>query len=286
MIEQSSEAEIPAQTGSLVEFEGVEMSAEEAAEMQAGFNQQEEVPVALDEPVVEAAPVAEDAEPQDITFSTLENGEKQVRLATGEVYRGKDDSEVMRKMGMGKIEASRTIHSLKNPPPPPPQAPSPAAQAAEMDATAKIMADYTAQGLGYKNSAEMLEEISLFRSQSQQLGLSMQQQNEAQMMDNFMRATPDFTPTQANAEKIDEILTKLNLPLNADTLHFAHFAAKGQGLYTAAAPPQVAIAAPPRNYMPPPPSGNAPAATGRGNPSIMEQEAMTLEELDSLMLTQ
>lgn len=286
MIEQSSEAEIPAQTGSLVEFEGVEMSAEEAAEMQAGFNQQEEVPVALDEPVVEAAPVAEDAEPQDITFSTLENGEKQVRLATGEVYRGKDDSEVMRKMGMGKIEASRTIHSLKNPPPPPPQAPSPAAQAAEMDATAKIMADYTAQGLGYKNSAEMLEEISLFRSQSQQLGLSMQQQKEAQVMDNFMRATPDFTPTQANAEKIDEILTKLNLPLNADTLRFAHSAVKGQGLYEAAATPQVAIAAPPRNYMPPPPSGNAPAATGRGYPSIMEQEAMSLDELDSLMLTQ
>jgi hypothetical protein len=66
------------------------------------------------EPAV-AEPAAADP---DFTFATLENGQREMRLATGQVYRGKDDAELYGQLAKAQVAASRRITELSRAPEP------------------------------------------------------------------------------------------------------------------------------------------------------------------------
>ena len=115
--------------------------------------------VAPTEPVAEPAvePVVEPVADQDFTFSTLENGQREMRLSTGQVYRGKDDAELYSQLAKAQISASKRITELSHAATPvtpvAPVAPEP-----PVDATALAIADLMAPAFGKKNGIELINE--------------------------------------------------------------------------------------------------------------------------------
>src|SRR5665213_701729 len=86
------------------------------------------------------AEVSPAADP-DFTFSTLENGQREMRLSTGQVYKGKDDAELYGQLAKAQVAASKRITELSHAPAPvaPPAAAAPAIPEA-VDSTALAIA--------------------------------------------------------------------------------------------------------------------------------------------------
>ena len=239
-------------------------------------------------PVVETpgeeTPAAEPAVPDsDFTFSTLENGQREMRLSTGQVYRGKDDAELYGQLAKAQVAASRRITELsRTPEPVAPVAPIPTAPDV-VDPTALAIADLMAPAFGAKNGAEL---VAAFAEQqrianAQQEFMAAQQANfEAA---NFFRAVPEFSKSQADADRIDGFLQENGLPFNAKTAEMAYYTLKAKGEMNAAPVPNRAAA--PKNNMPPPPVGTAPANTGKGTPSEADLWKMTADELQEFLTT-
>jgi hypothetical protein len=225
--------------------------------------------------VVEPPPVAE-PDP-DFTFSTLENGQREMRLATGQVYRGKDDAELYGQLAKAQVAASKRITELSRTPEPiAPVAPPQQAPDA-IDPTALAIADLMAPAFGAKNGQEL---VAAFAEQNrianaQQEFMAAQQANfEAA---NFFRAVPEFSKSQGDADRIDGFLQENGLPFNAKTAEMAYYTLKAKGEMNAA--PVTTRPTAPKNQMPPPPTGNAPANTGKGAPSASDFSNMTTEDL-------
>lgn len=236
----------------------------------------ETVPAVEVPPVVEAAPEVPDP---DFTFATLENGQREMKLATGQVYRGKDDAELYGQLAKAQVAASRRITELSRTPEAALQvAPAPAA----VDPTALAIADLMAPAFGVKNGAEL---VAAFAEQqrianAQQEYMASQQANfEAA---NFFRAVPEFSKSQADADKIDQFLQSNGIPFNAKTAEMAYHTLKAKGEMSVA-PAAPASAAAPKNNMPAPPVGTAPANTGKGIPTDQDLYAMTTEQLAELI---
>lgn len=230
------------------------------------------------EPAV-AEPAAADP---DFTFATLENGQREMRLATGQVYRGKDDAELYGQLAKAQVAASRRITELSRAPEPAaPVAPVAAAPAA-IDPTALAIADLMAPAFGVKNGAELVAAFAKQQetAQAQQEFMAAQQANfEAA---NFFRAVPEFSKSQADADKIDQFLQTNQLPFNAKTAEMAYYTLKAKGEMSVA-PASVPRATAPKNGMPPPPAGTAPANTGKGALTETDLYAMTTEQLEELL---
>lgn len=229
-------------------------------------------------PVVEAAPEAPAADP-DFTFATLENGQREMKLATGQVYRGKDDAELYGQLAKAQVAASRRITELsRTPESPAPVAPAPAA----VDPTSLAIADLMAPAFGLKNGTEL---VAAFAEQ-QRIANAQQEYMASQQINfeaaNFFRAVPEFSKTQADADKIDQFLQTNKLPFNAQTAEMAYYTLKAKGEMTTA-PAAAPRATAPRNAMPPPPSGTAPANTGKGAPTEADLWNMTADQLQELL---
>lgn len=228
-------------------------------------------------------PTPEPVPDADFTFSTLENGQREMRLSTGQVYRGKDDAELYGQLAKAQVAASRRITELsRTPEPVAPVAPIPTAPDV-VDPTALAIADLMAPAFGAKNGAEL---VAAFAEQqrianAQQEFMAAQQANfEAA---NFFRAVPEFSKSQADADRIDQFLQTNNLPFNAQTAEMAYYTLKAKGEMNAA--PVTTRAAAPKNNMPPPPVGTAPANTGKGTPSEADLWNMTADQLQELLTT-
>jgi len=238
----------------------------------------------VDPPASDPTPANEPppADP-DFTFATLENGQREMRTASGQVYRGKDDSELLAQLGKAQVAATRRIAELSRTPEPvaPPVAPN------AIDPTALAIADLMAPAFGVKNGAEL---VAAFAEQqrtatAQQEFMAAQQANYEAA--NFFRAVPEFSKSQADADRIDTFLQENQLPFNAKTAEMAYYTLKAKGEMTAA--PATNRAAAPKNNMPAPPTGTSPANTGKGAPTDADLWNMTtaqLEELISSQLTQ
>jgi hypothetical protein len=206
-----------------------------------------------------------------------------MRLATGQVYRGKDDAELYGQLARAQIAASRRITELSRPPEP--IAPVTPAAPPPIDATALAIADLMAPAFGVKNGQEL---VAAFAEQqrtaaAQQEFMAAQQANfEAA---NFFRAVPEFSKSQADADKIDQFLQENQLPFNAKTAEMAFHTLKAKGEMTAA-PTSSRPTTAPKNAMPPPPTGTAPANTGKGTPTIDEVWKMTTDQVEELMMGQ
>ena len=182
------------------------------------------------EPVVE--PVAETVPDSDFTFSTLENGQREMRLSTGQVYRGKDDAELYSQLAKAQISASKRITELSHAAPPVVPV-APVVAEPPVDATALAIADLMAPAFGAKNGAELVAKFAEQQetAQRQQEFMAAQQANfEAA---NFFRAVPEFSKSQADADRIDHFLQENNLPFNAKTAEMAYYTLKAKGEMTA-----------------------------------------------------
>lgn len=242
-------------------------------------------PPAVETPVVETPadpPPVETPAPEpdgDFTLSTLENGQREMRLATGQVYRGKDDAELYGQLAKAQVAASRRITELSHPPEPV----TPVVPPVEVpiDATALAIADLMAPAFGLKNGKDLVQAFAdqQTTAQSQREFMAAQQANfEAA---NFFRAVPEFSKSQADADKIDQFLQANNLPFNANTAEMAFHTLKAKGEMTAVAATTRTTA--PKNNMPAPPAGTAPANTGKGTPTEADLYAMTPEQLLEIM---
>jgi hypothetical protein len=269
------EPTVPAGSGD-ADFDAalVEAGAQPNAPAQPNEPAQPETPAQPADPA--QPPVVPDP---DFTLATLENGEREMRLATGQVYKGKDDQELFAQLGKAQTAASRRITELSRTPEPVTPVVPPVEQ--PIDATALAIADLMAPAFGVKNGAEL---VAAFAEQqrtanAQQEFMAAQQANfEAA---NFFRAVPEFSKSQADADKIDSFLQTNNLPFNANTAEMAYYTLKAKGEMTAA--PATTRPAAPKNSMPAPPTGTAPANTGKGAPTEADLYSMTTEQLAELI---
>jgi hypothetical protein len=227
------------------------------------------------------APTDPPAADPDFTFATLENGQREMRLATGQVYRGKDDAELYGQLAKAQIAASRRITELSaRPEPIPTPAAAPAAPEA-IDPTALAIADLMAPAFGVKNGTELVAAFAEQQRIAAHQSEFMEGQRANMEAANFFRAVPEFSKSQADADKIDGFLQTHGLPFNAATAEMAYHTLKAKGEMTVA--PATTRAAAPRNQMPAPPAGTAPANTGRGAPTEQDLYSMTTEQLADLI---
>jgi len=257
----------------------------DAALAEAGGSPAEETPVETpaeevpaETPPAEAAPAAD----PDFTFSTLENGQREMRTASGQVYRGKDDGELLAQLAKAQVSATRRIAELSRAPEPVAPTPTPATTEPSIDPTALAIADLMAPAFGVKNGQEL---VAAFAEQqrtaaAQQEFMAAQQANMEAA--NFFRAVPEFSKSQADADKIDQFLQVNQLPFNAKTAEMAYYTLKAKGEMTVAPPPAARTNAP-KNNMPAPPVGTAPANTGKGAPTEQDLWSMTPEQLEAII---
>lgn len=218
-------------------------------------------------PVVPAAPAAEPN--PDFTFSTLENGERELRLATGQVYKGKDDAGILEQVTRAQLEASRTITQLRSQQSPAPAPVQPVAAAPEaIDPTTMAIIDLIAPGFGAKTGQELVENYRRLQAGAVQGASVAQQMEDNQSAIRFLTSNPDFVNTPTNSQKLDAALVAMNLPFTAENAQWAHYALKGQGLYEtpvavtdSSAVPRTATGqfAQRTNLMPMPPNASTPA---------------------------
>ena len=247
--------------------------------------------VAPTEPVAELAaePVAEPvAEPPgsatdaDFTLVTLENGQRELRLSTGQTYRGKDDTDIHAQMAKAHINASRRITELSSPPEPvaPVTNLVPSAQM-PVDATALAIADLMAPAFGVKNGHELVAAFAKQQETAQAQQEFMAAQNANFEAANFFRAVPEFSKSQADADRIDGFLQENGLPFNAKTAEMAYYTLKAKGEMST--PTAAVRTTAPKNHMPPPPIGTSPANTGKGAPTEADLWSMTSDQLQELL---
>jgi len=259
------------------------------AELQAAFPDAFPSAEPAAEPVAEPTPEPIAAVPEvdpDFTFSTLENGQREMRLATGQVYRGKDDAELYGQLAKAQIAASRRITELSARPEPvaAPVATQPAASEA-IDPTALAIADLMAPAFGLKNGAELVAAFAEQQRTAQTQQEYLAQQQTRNDVAAFIAAVPEFSKLQADGDKIDAYIAENNLPANAKTWEMAYYTLKAKGEMSAPVA-QPARATAPRNHMPPPPTGTAPANTGKGAPTEQDLWAMSTEDLEQLITGQ
>jgi hypothetical protein len=255
----------------------------EDAEMQAAFP--DAFPKA-DEPAPDAiAPVVPPVEPppeSDFTLTTLENGEREMRLATGQVYKGKDDAELYAQLGKAQVAASRRITELSRPPEP--AAPVAPAAPAAIDPTALAIADLMAPAFGLKSGKELVDAFAAQQQTAQTTQEYLAAQRANMEAANFFRAVPEFSKSQADADRIDQFLQTNQLPFTAATAEMAYHTLKAKGEMSAA--PVTPRVTAPKNTMPAPPTGTAPANTPKGALTEAELYAMPTADLEALIFSQ
>lgn len=217
-------------------------------------------------PQVPSVPVSQD--PWQV--NKLESGEYEVRLPTGQIYKG-NEQQVINELAKAQFHASNTISNLKTQVP---QAPAPAIPTEQFDPAAEAIADLLAPYLGMRNGRELKEALGSQQQTTEQYRANMENAT-------FLQRNPDFPQNPMNAQKMEETVQALGLPWNAQSLEVAHYYLKGRGQYVAAAPqqPMGQVAAPVPSPLPPPPGSNQPQ---QGVPTEKDLWALPDSELIKL----
>lgn len=289
MDEPLSTIEAPAQIGSdgSVTLEGVTFPPVEQEETPLVETQTEPSAEVTPEPTPEPPPVN-----QDFTFSTLENGEREVRLSSGEVFKGKTDADVIQALANSKLEATRYIQQLKSAPAPVTNPTPVQSEQPQIDAATMALVDMIAPAFGVKSGTELIAGWQNMQKQQGEFGNIAQETRLQQTAADFIRTTPDFIITPANTERMEKTLDAMGLQPTVENLKFVHYSLKGQGLYEQVIAPTTAPRTAngqfaPQNTMPLPPNGSAPAApTGKGTPTESDFSKMTTAELGEWLETQ
>jgi hypothetical protein len=124
--------------------------------------------------------------------------------------------------------------------------------------------------MGFANADEYMAELRQVRG-------GYEQQQTAQVAQQFLAATPDFPKSSENADKIDATLAALGLPPTLGNLQVAHHYLKGTGQYVQVATPPAA--APRAAGMPLPPNGQAAPVTTVSDSDIWAMPMADVEKL-------
>ena len=204
-----------------------------------------------------APPVAVTPEiPSDYRVNTLENGQREVVLNTGQVYRGDTDT-LINELAKAQYNASKRITELGQQIP---QHIEPEPVVNGIDPTAKALADLAAQGMGYQNADELTSAMNMMQQ-------SYVQQQLNAVAAQFLATTPDFPKSPENADKLDQTLNSFGLQPTPEALTMVHNHLKATGQYVAV--PNAPITQPRAPGMPMPPNGITNQPSGSQDPWAM-----------------
>lgn len=174
-------------------------------------------------------PPAAPTEPQPFQVQKTDSG-VEVKLETGQVYKGATEAEALAALAKAQVEASKTIARLNRQPEVVPQA-TPTTpqltpeQVAQQEAD-KYIADSVARVAGFSSAQEMFNV----------LGKTVQTSvvtERAAMEADFLTANPDFPDTKESAEALVKIMDDMGLPSNINSMNLAHAYAVKTGAYKA-----------------------------------------------------
>lgn len=240
-------------------------------------------PPPAEAPAPETPPAAPEATPaaappptpvDDFAILTLENGEKEVRLASGRSYRAKTDAELVQQLAKAQFHADTRIRELgqrqpEAPAPQPVTAPATESSTPQLDPASIAIADMLAPVLGLKNGQEVVQAWQQMNQKVQGYEQQAQQMQQNAVAAEFVREVGDFVVTPGNIDRFSEQFEKTGLPFTVDNARLVHDAMKARGVYEKVEPRQITQAAPeapraangqfvPRMPLPPAPSSAAP----------------------------
>lgn len=196
-------------------------------------------------PAVEtpAVPTVETTPPP---FTVTQDGGKfKAQLATGEVFEGASDREVLDKVlaskvnttlwakGKAQLPDDDTLRALRPDLFVAPTAVAPKVEtAATVDPAQDFLMDTVAKGLGLKDANELKAFVGGIRQSD------AQQQTNRVVLD-FQRQAPDFPNTNEAFDKLGKFMDEAGIPLTAKGMVAAHLACKATNVYQPLTPEQV-----------------------------------------------
>jgi hypothetical protein len=170
-------------------------------------------------PVVVPEPVANPNEP---VINQTADGRFEIVLPTGGRYLGATAQEAALNLARGKVEADRTIQTLRQPAPDPaPQAPQ---VAPEVAAARSYLLDELAQGIGLPNGQALIQKFN-------ELGSVGEAHSAEQVASGFYQLAPDFPNNPQNVDLLTGMVDQMGLPMTPYGLQAAHLIAVSQGKY-------------------------------------------------------
>lgn len=209
------------------------------------------------EPQVAPPPAPAAPPPADgMEFIENQDGTVGIKIATGEVYNGKDWKEAAAKAAKSALDTKVWAKSqaAQQPPAATPQAPvAPAEDPAEV-AARKFIADGFAKEMGFNNADELKQawgQVSTTTSEIQNQSLAA----------SFLAACPDFPNTPEAAQSLGAIMDRVHLPNTLEGMQAAHALA----LYSKAYQPlvQAPPVTQPQRVAPPTLPTSSPVSTGQ-----------------------
>jgi hypothetical protein len=219
------------------------------------------------------APAAAAPEPLPFTVNETADG-VEIKLETGAVYKGKTWAEAASALAKGKVEADKTLHSLRSQPKQPEAPATPAPVVEDPDAA-------TREWLMGQLAKEFGLEPSQFKQAVGQMFEVTQKTNINVAWTDFASQCPDFVDSKENAEALiaylpPEVVTQQR-PFNAEDLRRAHALA----LYEKKYAPATTSTSTPAVPVPPamPTAGAGQQQTGYTEKQLMNMSADELKKL-------
>jgi len=154
-----------------------------------------------------------------IKYGKNAEGKLFAELPTGAKYLGDNEQQLAINIAKGKVEADRTIQSLKQPPPQ--ELP---ALAPEIAQAREYLLNETAAALGFSSGQELKQYVGV-------TGQITQQQMNEQIATGFQNLCPDFPETEQNIDALLGIQEQYGFPQTPQGLRAAHLIAVQEGKY-------------------------------------------------------
>lgn len=180
-------------------------------------------PAPAQQPVPTPPPAPQVTEIDGIKYGKNAEGKYFAELPTGARYLGDSEQQVAINIAKGKVEADRTIQTLRQPPPPPqpliPQEP------AEVIAARNYLLDELAKGVG-------LPDGNALRQRLDTIGQTVDMNATDQVAAGFYNLCPEFPTSEQNIETLTAIASANGFPETPQGLRAAHLIAVSEGKYT------------------------------------------------------
>ena len=214
--------------------------------------------------------------------------EVEVKLATGQVYRGKTQEEVIQQLVHAQEEASKTIKAksdenkrlseLAQQAQTPPKPAEPANGGFNNTEYWRLMEADPLAALNYELKHVFGMDVQELKSAIQEGHETTEQLRQHSAVALFMHRHPEWPSTEESSQLLLERLQERQLPLTTDSLELSFYSLVNEGKLKAEKPQEQSSAV---NLPPPTLSGTG---AGAPEPSIIEQaERMDSKQLEDLV---
>lgn len=211
-----------------------------------------------------APPAPEVTEIDGIKYGKTPEGKYFAELPTGAKYIGDSEQQVAINIAKGKVEADRTIHSLKNPQPAPTPEP---AEPADVIAARNILLDEVAKGIGLSSGQELQQRLGIINRVAEE-------QTHEQIAAGFYQMCPEFPTSEQATETLLQIKEQNGFPDTPQGLRAAHMIAMAEGKYKPLSQEQIqaqrmqALGIPSEALRPPTPAPMIPGSAPNGTSPV------------------